>query len=420
MDEQSVFRKVALDRLASPERLDQLIHVTSPRAWLALAAFALLVLVMVGWGLLGRISTRVEGQGILLGGDVYNVVPAWSGRVAALHAKVGQHVAAGALVAELEQPELRQQIANAEARLRELQEEDRYIHVEGARELKTRNEYYVARRKNLERSITEREELLTLATAQFEAQHHLVAESLATQEQLIPVQQSLATARADLASTQAELTQATLDRLSANFTVRHRFIASEQAVHDAERELERLKHDHTLQSSIYTTYGGRVLEITADEGSVLSAGQPLMRIAPDEGTSGQMRAVLYVNANDGKRVEAGMPVLVAPATVKPEEHGYIVGHVERIAEFPATSQGMQRVLKNDQLVLQLTAAGPPFEVAVALTRDREAPSGYRWTSGRGPEVAVMEGTPVRGRVIVETRRPVELVIPGLKRILSLY
>ena len=31
----SIFRKAALERLSSPERLDQLMQVTRPRAWLA-------------------------------------------------------------------------------------------------------------------------------------------------------------------------------------------------------------------------------------------------------------------------------------------------------------------------------------------------------------------------------------------------
>ncbi|MEY4095680.1 MAG: hypothetical protein RLZZ53_2879, partial [Acidobacteriota bacterium] len=38
---EKIFRKVALDRLASPEQLDLLMEVTSPRSWIALVAVAL-------------------------------------------------------------------------------------------------------------------------------------------------------------------------------------------------------------------------------------------------------------------------------------------------------------------------------------------------------------------------------------------
>ena len=33
-----IFRKVALDRLSSPDQIDKLLNVTSSRAWLALVA----------------------------------------------------------------------------------------------------------------------------------------------------------------------------------------------------------------------------------------------------------------------------------------------------------------------------------------------------------------------------------------------
>jgi hypothetical protein len=61
-----IFRKSALDRLASPEQLDQLMQVTSPRAWIALAGLGLLLLMALLWGLLGSVSTTVAAQGVLI------------------------------------------------------------------------------------------------------------------------------------------------------------------------------------------------------------------------------------------------------------------------------------------------------------------------------------------------------------------
>jgi hypothetical protein len=61
-----IFRKEALDRLASPEQLDQLMQLTSPRGWIALAALGLLLLTALAWGLFGTVATTVEGQGFLL------------------------------------------------------------------------------------------------------------------------------------------------------------------------------------------------------------------------------------------------------------------------------------------------------------------------------------------------------------------
>ena len=45
-----IFRKVALERLSSPEQLDQLMQVTSPKGWLALAGLGALLADRPGLG----------------------------------------------------------------------------------------------------------------------------------------------------------------------------------------------------------------------------------------------------------------------------------------------------------------------------------------------------------------------------------
>jgi hypothetical protein len=60
-----VFRKVALDRLSSPEQLDQLVQVTPPQGWVALGILAGLLLAVVLWGWFGSISVEITAAGIL-------------------------------------------------------------------------------------------------------------------------------------------------------------------------------------------------------------------------------------------------------------------------------------------------------------------------------------------------------------------
>ncbi|HEY1067109.1 MAG TPA: biotin/lipoyl-binding protein [Pirellulales bacterium] len=60
-----MFRTKAAERLGSPDRLDQLMPVTPPRAWVALIGGLLIVLVVAIWGLFGSISSTVQGVGML-------------------------------------------------------------------------------------------------------------------------------------------------------------------------------------------------------------------------------------------------------------------------------------------------------------------------------------------------------------------
>ena len=64
--DKSVFRKKSLERLSSPERLEQLIQVVKPQDWLALATLGALVVFALGWSIFGRIPITVSGRGVLI------------------------------------------------------------------------------------------------------------------------------------------------------------------------------------------------------------------------------------------------------------------------------------------------------------------------------------------------------------------
>ncbi len=53
----SIFRKKSLDRVSSPDQLDQYIRVSSPGAWMVLIAIVLLALAAVIWLFLGRVPS---------------------------------------------------------------------------------------------------------------------------------------------------------------------------------------------------------------------------------------------------------------------------------------------------------------------------------------------------------------------------
>ncbi len=62
---QRLFRRKALEKLASPERLDQLMSITTLRGWLTLLALGSLIIAVGIWGFLAKIPTTLPGEGIL-------------------------------------------------------------------------------------------------------------------------------------------------------------------------------------------------------------------------------------------------------------------------------------------------------------------------------------------------------------------
>ena len=114
-------------------------------------------------------------------------------------------------------------------------------------------------------------------------------------------------------------------------------------------------------------------------------------------------------------VKLGMKAQIAPATVEQSEHGYLLGIVTSVADYPSTQQAMLRTLQNESLVRTIAVGGAPIEAKVDLIPAPANPSGYKWTSSEGPRITLETGTICGGNVTVIERRPIGMVIPILKK-----
>ena len=109
-----LFRQKALEKLASPDNIHELVEVTSSHSWLALLALVGLTLAFVGWLLLGELPRTVRGQGILIqSGGVAEVSLLASGIMQQLLVKDGDAIKKNDTIALVAQPELQLQIQNA-------------------------------------------------------------------------------------------------------------------------------------------------------------------------------------------------------------------------------------------------------------------------------------------------------------------
>src|ERR1700728_3927802 len=106
----SPFRQSALDRLSSPEQLDQMVRVSDAKGWIAASGIALFVSFIVAWGILGSIPTEVEAPGILVlqGGRLMNVPSPAGGVITELRVHAGDTVKQGEVIATVRQIEQEQ------------------------------------------------------------------------------------------------------------------------------------------------------------------------------------------------------------------------------------------------------------------------------------------------------------------------
>jgi len=183
-------------------------------------------------------------------------------------------------------------------------------------------------------------------------------------------------------------------------------------VDDLRRQLRELENQLTSSSEVRSPYAGRVLEVVAAPGDLVSAGQRLVTL---EASTEPIKAVIYIPAGEGKKVRPTMPAYISPSTVKAEEYGFMIGEVKAVSDFPMTPQGLEHVLRNQALVSELTGGTAPIEVNVALIPESSTPSGFKWSSSNGPPVKIFSGTICSATITVEVKRPISYVLPILRK-----
>jgi HlyD family secretion protein len=407
-----IFRKVALERLSSPEQLDQLLQVTDAKGWLALTALGALLLVGLGWGIFGTVPTEASGASILIrSGGVTAVVPAGSGQVTAVAVRVGQRVEKGTVVAQIRQDVLQRTIEDLKAKRDDLRKTYQEVvrDIDEQKRLQGRN--IAQEGMNLDRSIAAHEANVALYTQREAAEEKLLADGLITKQTLVATQQALNTEREQLDAQKLDRNGLALKLSTALRQLDQEVETRRTAIQDLEAQIHQDLVNLNENANVVSPVAGQVIEVTAMPGDVVSAGSPIVSV---EGESRRLVAALYIPAEEGKQVQKGMEARISPSTAKKEEYGYLVGRVVDVAPFLSTSRAMLHLVGNEQWVNKLLQGGPLIEVDAELIPDPRTPTGYRWSSSKGPPGTLTSGTIGDGSVVVREDRPISLLLPTLR------
>lgn len=415
-----LFRKVSLERLSSPEQLDMLMKVTSAKGWVALAALGGLVLTSVLWGVFGSIPTKVSGSSCILirpGGTLEVVAPS-SGRVIDISVEPGDLVREGQIIARIDRNEASGQIRSVEAKLHELRAQEAKLKSITALSDREQQQYFREMQGNLQSRILSGQERVTALETKVQTQERLLEQGLITRQSLLGTRMELTGARQEISERQNDITQLGMRRIDNRKQVEGELGNLAIQINETQRGLAGLMRNADQTTLIYSPYRGRVLEIRVGDGEMAGAGTPILTVEQTGANVDDLEVLLYLSPQDGKKVKPHMSVQVSPSTVKREEFGFMVGKVRTVAEFPSTTQGMMRVLKNEQLVQQLSAQSAPISVQADLTPSADTLSGYRWSSPQGPQTRIESGTLCSATVTLHNDRPISLVVPLLRKFLD--
>lgn len=204
-------------------------------------------------------------------------------------------------------------------------------------------------------------------------------------------------------NTQTEKIQSSFDATKASL------------IDELNRELEQ-QIENLEKYEIVSTQEGTVQEVVTAMGSMATVGSEIIKV--QKGNGDQKEALCYMALGNGKKVVPGMKVMIYPTTVNKQEYGHMTGTVESVAGYVTSQEEMKKKLGDDTLVQSFLANGPVVEVVCSIEEDPNTVSGYAWSSKKGRDIYLADGTMLETSIIVEKKAPITMVIPLLKSLFT--
>ncbi|MQT13610.1 NHLP bacteriocin system secretion protein [Segnochrobactrum spirostomi] len=412
------YRQQALDKLRTPEQVDRLMHVVGPAGWILLLSIIVVLGFALYWSLAGRIATSVEAQGILdpAFGEQHDIVAPAAGILRAVLVRPGDSVKKGELLAKVEILSDVEMRDNAQRTLQSLQQERTNQSAFWDNFIAAQNQDFAAQRATLQdqikwagEQITARQQILTSLMA-------LEAKGLATSVQvesarddLISASSSQDSARNQLQQLQARSLDIQNQRQTALSNLDDRILQAQEQLANAQSQLHQ-------EGRIVADMDGVVVEREGEIDTAVQPGSPIVAIQKAQPI---LRGVFFAEPRLGKDVRVGMSVNVAPSTASPSRYGTIRGKIVWVSPAPLSMQAVTQQLGNATLAQTLAGNAPPIAFGVALERDPSTPSGFAWTSGRGPDQAIETGTLASAKVSIREDAPAVLIVPAIRRLLGI-
>jgi HlyD family secretion protein len=474
-----LFRQESLERLASPERLDQLMRVVNPKSWIPLVTLGSVVLATAIWSVVGRIPITVDGQGVLIyPSKVVPLQTQGSGQLTSLKIEEGDLIRKGDILATVDQVDLRKKLQLAQDKLKQLRSQnDNAESIQNQRQnqdteaieeqrqtlqerldltqslapvLKTKGlESIQSDRTSQEEKLNNLQQLLPTYKKRLEIRENLFNQGAISDDVLLEARQQyldniasenetksqlkkLEVEEADalkeylsnlneIKDIQAQLQE--LDSQTAQSTQQDSESSTnrQKEIQEVEREIAQLQEQLKNESQIVSQYTGRVLETTVSPGQVIEAGTRIANI-DIRNLSGKLVGITYFSVEDGKKIQPDMTIQITPQTVKRERFGGIMGDITKVSAFPISKEAAAKVIGNSEVVEGLVSDKEQGVLQVFATpyEDSDTFSGYKWSSSSGPNLKVSSGTPTSVRVKVEERAPVTFILPILRSISGIY
>ncbi len=437
----SVFRKSALEKLSSPEQLDKLIKMTSPRSWTVLAFFVLIIIATLIWSVVGSIPKNIQAQGIIISsGGTKSIYSAVEGEISDVTIEKNDYVQVGDTIARVSQSASADELEKTDEEMKLIEgitlnsQSDKTQISENAASLYD----IIDQIADINKQIADIKNSSATSTAQKKYKEQLDMnqkeldaaiknlerkEALYNSGAISRIEYEQAVSDKDAAQSNLKITQLSfasdLNNLEDRKTTLEESFKTTKAskLDSLNKRMDDLKkqlHD----SDIVNTVEGQVISVNVMKGNYVQKGVEIAKILSMGKDVNETGVIFYVPIEQGKMLTPGMKINVYPTTVSRQEYGHMIAVITNVSVYAASSEDMRKKLGNDDLVNRFLNSGVPVEVDAYLIKDGSTESGYYWSSKKGKGVKILEGTLCDSSITIELNKPITLVIPLLKEKIS--
>jgi HlyD family secretion protein len=410
------FRESAVESVASPDQVNKVAPIASPRLWLLVAASAVLVAAFVAWAAFGTIPLVVRGTGILIEGTM--VVSAESptdGRIAEVRVRAGDSVEQGEVIALVANPALEAQLKDAQLAAARLREQDAAMSA-------AEDASIAAVRASLdvrEREAQQRESRASAAVAEYakavDSKRDLVRQGLLAESELLgSVNAQLELERA-LSEARNELRRVAAERAESGIRHAQERQRRGNGIADADAAVRQAEARLAAERNVVAPRSGKVLQLLRGTGDVARRGSSVAVIS-DPG-DGRMRCYAFFPLAEGKRIGAGMRALVEPSVADRERYGAVRGSVREVEPVVGSRESLSRIIHSAEVVQDIERRyGGLVSGTVDLEVDAGTATGLRWMGGTGYPRPLAPGTLCDVDVVTEEVAPLSLIVPWFRKV----
>jgi len=211
----------------------------------------------------------------------------------------------------------------------------------------------------------------------------------------------------------------------------------------AQLDVSRAELDgQRLSQEVLAPRAGTLLSLSVAPGQAVLPGQRIGTIGagPNQASPPRTAVGLFSDA-DAARLKPGDEIKLDPVLQTrdryggtTQRYGSVLGRIQAISPANADLAEVSRVVGDPELASSLMArsrqaafgeggdplatlpekATAPVRIVTLKLERADTPSGLRWSGSRGPDLSLDNGTPAKGEVVVERRRPLSFVLPFLR------